>query len=63
VAEEVRNKNLERYKWFLPLAIRAVNYHYEEDWDILSLPNHDLPLEVLGIDGELPFGLPFLYDN
>ncbi|KAF7166705.1 hypothetical protein CNMCM5623_000249 [Aspergillus felis] len=50
VAEEVQNKNLERYKWFVPLAIRAENYHYEEDWDILSLPNHDLPLEVLGID-------------
>ncbi|KAG2003841.1 hypothetical protein GB937_009333 [Aspergillus fischeri] len=50
VEDEVRNKNLERYKWFVPLAIRAENYHYEKDWDIVSLPNHDLPLEVLGID-------------
>jgi hypothetical protein len=60
VAEEVQNKNLERYKWFVPLAIRAENYHYEEDWDILSLPNHDLPLEVLGIDGRLLYELLFL---
>ncbi|GFF34306.1 contactin [Aspergillus udagawae] len=50
VEAEVRNKNLERYKWFVPKAIRAENYHYEKDWDIASLPNHDLPLEVLGID-------------
>ncbi|KAF4220394.1 hypothetical protein CNMCM8980_009670 [Aspergillus fumigatiaffinis] len=50
VEAEVRNKNLERYKWFVPQAIRAENYHYEKDWDIASLPNHDLPLEVLGID-------------
>ncbi|KAJ5159159.1 uncharacterized protein N7500_008810 [Penicillium coprophilum] len=50
VEAEVRDKNLERYKWFVPQAIRAENYHYEKDWDIASLPNHDLPLEVLGID-------------
>ncbi|KAH1390722.1 hypothetical protein KXX49_002760 [Aspergillus fumigatus] len=24
--------------------------HYEKDWDIASLPNHDLPLEVLELD-------------
>ncbi|KAH1375050.1 hypothetical protein KXX16_009423 [Aspergillus fumigatus] len=40
-------------KWqaecFVPLAIRAEN-HYEKDWDIASLPNHDLPLEVLELD-------------
>ena len=53
VEAEVRDKNLERYKWFVPQAIRAENYHYEKDWDIASLPNHDLPLEVLGIDGGL----------
>ncbi|KAB8258127.1 hypothetical protein BDV32DRAFT_160064 [Aspergillus pseudonomiae] len=50
VEAEVRDKNLERYKWFVPQAIRAENYHYEKDWDIASLPNHDLPLEVLGLD-------------
>ncbi|KAF5861574.1 hypothetical protein ETB97_012824 [Aspergillus alliaceus] len=50
VVEDVRNRNLERYKWFVPLAIRAENYHYEKDWDIASLADHDLPLEVLGID-------------
>ncbi|KAE8416500.1 hypothetical protein BDV36DRAFT_284520 [Aspergillus pseudocaelatus] len=50
VEAELRDKNLERYKWFVPQAIRAENYHYEKDWDIASLPNHDLPLEVLGID-------------
>ncbi|KAH1577985.1 hypothetical protein KXW39_008236 [Aspergillus fumigatus] len=38
-----------RYKCFVPLAIRAEN-HYEKDWDIASLPNHDLPLEVLELD-------------
>jgi hypothetical protein len=63
VEAEVRNKNLERYKWFVPQAIRAENYHYEKDWDIASLPNHDLPLEVLGIDGGLLFQLSFLYEN
>ncbi|KAK6835713.1 hypothetical protein RU639_001826 [Aspergillus parasiticus] len=50
VVKEVRNRNLERYKWFVPQAIRAENYHYEKDWDIASLENHDLPLEVLGTD-------------
>ncbi|OGM47771.1 hypothetical protein ABOM_003215 [Aspergillus bombycis] len=50
VEAEVRDRNLERYKWFVPQAIRAENYHYEKDWDIASLPNHDLLLEVLGID-------------
>ncbi|KAE8395808.1 hypothetical protein BDV23DRAFT_144852 [Aspergillus alliaceus] len=50
VVEDVRNRTLERYKWFVPLAIRAENYHYEKDWDIASLADHDLPLEVLGID-------------
>jgi hypothetical protein len=63
VEAEVRNKNLERYKWFVPQAIRAENYHYEKDWGIASLPNHDLPLEVLGIDGGLLFQLSFLYKN
>lgn len=53
VVEEVRNRNLERYQWFVPQAIRAENYHYEKDWDIASLENHDLPLEVLEIDGGL----------
>jgi hypothetical protein len=59
VVEEVRHRNLERYKWFVPQAIRAENYHYEKDWDIASLANHDLPLEVLGTDGGLPVELWF----
>ncbi|KAB8070031.1 hypothetical protein BDV29DRAFT_160879 [Aspergillus leporis] len=59
VVEEVRHRNLERYKWFVPQAIRAENYHYEKDWDIASLANHDLPLEVLGTDGGLLIELWF----
>ncbi|KAH1283543.1 hypothetical protein KXX48_002253 [Aspergillus fumigatus] len=50
VEDVLRKRNLERYKWLVPLAIRAENYHYEKDWDIASLPNHDLPLEVLELD-------------
>ncbi|KAE8380574.1 hypothetical protein BDV26DRAFT_279480 [Aspergillus bertholletiae] len=48
--ERIRDKNLERYKWFTLQAIRAENYHYEKDWDTVSLSNHDLPLEVLELD-------------
>ncbi|KAE8144894.1 hypothetical protein BDV25DRAFT_165856 [Aspergillus avenaceus] len=54
VEEEIRDKNLERYKWFVPQAIRAENYQYEDImtawYGVASLPNHDFPLEVLGID-------------
>jgi hypothetical protein len=63
VEAEVQNKNLERYKWFIPQAIRAENYYYEKDYNIASLPNHDLPLEVLRIDGGLLSQLSFLCEN
>ncbi|KAH1826145.1 hypothetical protein KXX27_009196 [Aspergillus fumigatus] len=55
VEDVLRKRNLERYKWLVPLAIRAENYHYEKDWDIASLPNHDLPLEVLELDEPQPY--------
>ena len=63
VEDVLRKRNLERYKWLVPLAIRAENYHYEKDWDIASLPNHDLPLEVLELDGRLRSKPSFLYEN